>query len=564
MRSQPIPGGRLWLNPALPDTGPILDFARSGGAGGLPESARVATSSPRNRVFDIEIPGIGRCILKEFTVQTNRGIFRRLETAFKLRFVHRGLRTMRLALDARQAGFPTYEPCAFWTDYRGRLRNYFLYRRLDGIPLNSLLPLDGADPARRAVVESAIRQLGRHVRTLHDAGIIHTDLHPGNILLPEGAGPDAPIAVIDMDSAYRPFAPGRRALYTARAKSLRRLHEFLPDLFPLFADAYAAGDAALSARLQETLAFWRPRYGRDRRVASVAAWLASPPPRGWKPAPPLYDLVFSLGYDCNCSLALRRAGLQFYSYPFDWTTRAPLATRAQALAEGFSRWLRPGDLQDLGAATFDRFSRQHHVVVDSATGLEFRHDFPLELSLADGLPDVARKYARRSDRLLRSIRESHRVLAIFATGFRHEELPLAELEAAYDRLAAAFGPGRIELLGVCDDQPDIAHPLAWTHARGGHVHRVSLAFGFHSAQGFEVRDRVLARFLRDAFSARDPRTPEECRAHKALEKDRTYQKYRARSRLSLFVNKLQFRLYRTLAKKLQKKGILPPNEPLAK
>ena len=276
-----------------------------------------------------------------------------------------------------------------------------------------------------------------------------------------------------------------------------------------------------------------------------------------------YDLVFSLGYDCNCSLALRRAGLQFYSYPFDWTTRAPLAARVDALAGGFARWLRPEDLQDLGAATFDRFSNQHHVVVDAATGLEFRHEFPLELSLAEGLPDVAAKYARRTERLLRAIRDSSRVLAVFTTGFRHESLSLAELEAASDLLDAAFGPGKIDVLGVCDDAPDTPHDPVWEDSRNGRVRRVSIAFGFHSAQGFEVHDRALARFLQDSFSARDPRTVEERRAYKALERERTYRKYRARGRFSLFINKLQFRLYRTLAKKLQKKGILPPNEPIA-
>lgn len=563
MRPQTLPGGRIWINPDLQDIGPVLEFARSGGVGTLPESARIATSSPRNRVFDLELPGIGRCILKEFSVLTNRGPFRAMESAFKLRFVHRGLRTMRLAMEAGRIGFPTYTPCAFWTDYRHGLHNYFLYQRIEGEPLSSLLPLDDAPPERRATAESAIRQLGRHVRALHDAGIVHTDLHPGNILLPLNAGPDAPIAVIDMDSSYRPVAPGRRANYTARAKSLRRLHEFLPDLFPLFADAYAAGDTELSARLQETLAFWRKRYGRDRRIASVAAWLASPPPPGWAPRPPRYDLVFSLGYDCNCSLALRRAGLQFHSYPFDWTTRAPLSARAESLAGGFARWLRLDDLRDLGAATFDRFSNRHHVVVDDATGLEFRHDFPLERTLAEGLPEVAAKYARRTERLLRAIRESRRVLAVFTTGFRHEDLSMEELERAGDSLDAAFGPGRIDVLGVCDDHPDTNHPTVWTQSRGGRVRRVSLAFGFHSAQGFEVRDHVLARFLGGAFAARDTRTPEECRAHRALERERTYRKYRARSRLSLFVNKLQFRLYRSLTKTLQGKGIIPPNEPIA-
>lgn len=274
-----------------------------------------------------------------------------------------------------------------------------------------------------------------------------------------------------------------------------------------------------------------------------------------------YDLVFSLGYDCNASLALRRAGLQFYSYPFDWTTRAPLSARVKALASGFRPRLELQDLEDLGGASFDRFSVQHHVVVDRATDLEFRHDFPLEQSLAEALPAVSGKYARRATRLLDALRTAPRVLAVFSVGFRHEELPIAELEAAYDALAKAFGPGRIDVLGICDDQPDTSHEPVWARSRDGHVRRVSLAFGFHSAQGFEVRDKALARFLQSFLNVPDPRTPEERKTHAALERSRLYQKYHASSWGELMANKFLFRLHRKLTKKLQKKGLLPPNEP---
>ena len=279
------------------------------------------------------------------------------------------------------------------------------------------------------------------------------------------------------------------------------------------------------------------------------------PPR----EPVQYALVFSLGYDCNASLALRRAGLQFNSYPFDWTTRAPLRARAAALASGFANWLAPAGLSDCGEASFDRFSVRHRVVVDQGTGLEFRHDFPLELSLEEGLPAVAAKYARRTGRLLSALRSSGRVLAVFTAGFRHESLPMAELEEAYDILSSAFGD-RIDLLGVCDDHPDSAHAPVWTSSRGGRVLRASIAFGFHSAQGFEVQDRALARFLGGFLKVPDPRTAAEKRAHKALERSRRFAKYHARNWPELLVNQFLFRMHRKLTKKLQKKGILPPNE----
>ena len=59
----------------------------------------------------------------------------------------------------------------------------------------------------------------------------------------------------------------------------------------------------------------------------------------------------------------------------------------------------------------------------------------------------------------------------------------------------------------------------------------------------------------------DPRTPEEVRAHRELVRRREYAKYAARTRLGMFWNKLQYRRWRALSKALQRKGIIPPNEP---
>ena len=276
---------------------------------------------------------------------------------------------------------------------------------------------------------------------------------------------------------------------------------------------------------------------------------------------PSYDLVFSLGYDCNASLALRRAGLQFRSHPFDWLTRAPLAPRADLLANRFAGWLVPDGLEDLGAATFDRFAKRHRVVLDRPTGLELRHDFPLELTVADGLPEVAAKYARRIDRLLADIGRADKVLAVFCVGFRFPELPLADLVAARARLREAFGD-KIDLLGIADDAPDGPdRPPHLESAADGHVLRASIRCLSHTAQGIEVNERRVAAFLRGAVRATDPRTPAEKRAYRDLVRRRAREKYAARTWLGMVWNRFQFRRYRSLMKKLQKKGLLPPNEP---
>jgi hypothetical protein len=44
-----------------------------------------------------------------------------------------------------------------------------------------------------------------------------------------------------------------------------------------------------------------------------------------------YDLAFSLGAACSCSVALRRAKLQFASFPLDWIALGSPVSRTAIL-----------------------------------------------------------------------------------------------------------------------------------------------------------------------------------------------------------------------------------------
>lgn len=272
-----------------------------------------------------------------------------------------------------------------------------------------------------------------------------------------------------------------------------------------------------------------------------------------------FDLVFSLGYDCNASLALRKAGLQFRSYPFDWLTNAPLSSRAALLAGGFDGFLAdPSQLEDLGAATFDRFGEKHRVVRDRATALEFRHDFPLAADVASGLDLIRGKYRRRSERLISEIDKAESVLAVWCAGFRHPELTAEELESARAVLAGRFG-GKIRVLGVA--HADVAASASLEFSESG-VALARIPCGAVTAQGFEVSIRQVAGFLAANIETADPRTPGEKCAHRALERARTLAKYGAKGPLDLIWKRMAFRIKRARVKRLQKRGLLPPNEPV--
>ena len=56
-----------------------------------------------------------------------------------------------------------------------------------------------------------------------------------------------------------------------------------------------------------------------------------------------YDLAFSVGQACACSLTLRTARLQFASFPFDWLASSTLTRRIDLLVRRFDHWLEKED-----------------------------------------------------------------------------------------------------------------------------------------------------------------------------------------------------------------------------
>lgn len=276
-----------------------------------------------------------------------------------------------------------------------------------------------------------------------------------------------------------------------------------------------------------------------------------------------YTVAIGLGFDCKCSQSLRRAGLQFRSYPFDWVTGASLESRIRLLTTEFAAWPGPESLRDLGTEATDRFAEAHRVVRDPQTGLEFRHDFPTELSVADGYPAVREKYDRRKARMLREIQEAETVLLVFLQGLGTPLPSLSEGQTVYEILSRKFGR-KCTLLLVGDDDPDHPdHPIRKDSAEDGHLLRWSLPCIQHTSLGDTVKDHAIAEALRNAFHVPDPRTAKEKRDYARLERTRKMAKYKARTPMGMIWNQLQFRLYRKLQKALRRKGIIPPAPPRA-
>ena len=67
-----------------------------------------------------------------------------------------------------------------------------------------------------------------------------------------------------------------------------------------------------------------------------------------------YDLVFGIGAACSCSQMLRKTGLQFSSYPFDWLYGTDFSGRVDILTNDFKDFVNKEDLTFIDATNGDK------------------------------------------------------------------------------------------------------------------------------------------------------------------------------------------------------------------
>jgi tRNA A-37 threonylcarbamoyl transferase component Bud32 len=200
-----VAGGVRWqLQPALLAELPGRDLGRLFGPDGLrldewlaAGQAQVVKHGPHRTVYRVVRGGL------DFHVKHNRAADRRA----RLREFVRGSKARseyEKALAVADHGVPTVVPLAVGEPHGcGRWRGSFLITRTlpDTRPLTSFLEetLPEAAPARRARLRQRLAAaLGQFLARMHDAGIRHLDLHPGNLLLRLGADDRPELSLIDL------------------------------------------------------------------------------------------------------------------------------------------------------------------------------------------------------------------------------------------------------------------------------------------------------------------------------------------------------------------------------
>lgn len=234
-----------------------------------------------------------------------------------------------------------------------------------------------------------------------------------------------------------------------------------------------------------------------------------------------YDLIFGLGQACGCSHSLRKAGLQYLSFPGDWTApvwwdathpkiERDLRLRVDVLCgKDNAEFFRAEDFKSQGIVS----NTDRDVYANTRTRYMFNHDFPFGCDFEKELPKVAARYRKRRDRLFAAIRQSKNVLAV------RMDIPGGDLPADLDdcryalaKLNENFAPTRFDVLLVTYDPTTPFERRTFEVVEDGLFH---LSFDFLDRKRTDLPNQpdlaLTSAALAEHFAVRDYRTRDERR-----------------------------------------------------
>lgn len=252
-----------------------------------------------------------------------------------------------------------------------------------------------------------------------------------------------------------------------------------------------------------------------------------------------YDFIFSIGSACSCTEALRAAGLQFASFPFDWITvrdrSGDVRHKADAICCEFRDWFEREDFSYAGTKPW----HLRDFYRNGKTGIVFNHDFPKGVPFSDSYPIARAKYDRRIRRLYRCIESSESVLLV-RIDRPDQEFPATVEDCTYarTRLSEKFPEVRFDVLFLtCAAGVPYERRLE-TVSDG----MVRMAFDYRStapdAQPHSPDMARLVSLLRERYSVRDYRTDGERAAERARKRLAKYRRFESENAFRYALNNL--------------------------
>ena len=248
-----------------------------------------------------------------------------------------------------------------------------------------------------------------------------------------------------------------------------------------------------------------------------------------------YDLAFAMGRACSCSQALRAAGLQFASFPFDWAEPLgpnSLAELVETICSDFANWF---EKEDLILSSQDELANWETSEADAyhnrRTGYFFPHDFARGSDFDKVYDKVAEKYRRRIARLYELLKSAKRVLLVRIDSPVQGFVTTAEsCVDARARLMAKFPGVAFDFIYLTiDPSRSFAERLEEKVSEG--VLHISFDYVCHrpGAPGYMTETHQVVKVLQTRAKVRDYRTREERQDYVRKRRQTRWAKYGAKS-----------------------------------
>lgn len=246
-----------------------------------------------------------------------------------------------------------------------------------------------------------------------------------------------------------------------------------------------------------------------------------------------YDLAFSLGQACACSLVLRTANLQFASFPLDWIARGSLSVRAKLVASRFAGWLEKEDFVYEGTNPMNGLG----VFVNRRTGFQHLHDFP-DRPIEESFDEVREKFRRREERLCRALDGARRVLCVHISRPSGPDVSPDELAHCRKTLSDAFPNASFDIVHLaCEEGRHFNNRIVRKISEG----ITEIAFDYRDPKRDVMIEDAARAILELGVRVVDPRTKAEKREferlkakkHRDKRLSRKMEKYGVSSRTAL-------------------------------
>lgn len=272
-----------------------------------------------------------------------------------------------------------------------------------------------------------------------------------------------------------------------------------------------------------------------------------------------YDVAFALGSSCVCTDMLRKAGLQFESFPLDWIGRTDIGRpigevmrqRAEMIVNDFDGMLNEKNLE----ITSPEGNGVHAEVSDRGLGLAFFHDFPSRRGISVAYGDVVEKYSRRIRRFKDRLEGARKVLAYWQADARDVgRISVADIEYCLSILSRRFPNAEFEMLLLefpCEGQGSEVRRIDGS----GYVRiAVDYRIDVGDKTTWLVQEYKILPFLAECF-VRDYRSRAERHKWRKKQLHRKMSFFNARNRLEFIWRKLHYNIYTYLRERLERRGV---------